>query len=813
MRHDDALSETSQILLQRIAEDASGPVAVCRAPDWHIVYANRAFLRLIGAPWEAIDGMPLAGALPGLAAAQGSLHLAEAARTGKTIAGQRFPMVAPANGPTSWWDYDLHPLPAPDGSFRSVLFTGRESTAEVAARRAADAAEAALARRSEQMRLAIHAARMYFWDWNIATGVIEWSEGLEAACGLAPGGFGGSLAEFRALVHPDDLPRVDTALGRALAGEADYDVEFRMRRADGGERWVLARGTVLRDARGAPTRVVGIDLDITERRAALAELHASRDHAVAELSRSDARFRTYFDHAPDCQFHVAVAPDGQFRYEAINPIGLTFVGLTMEEVRGRTPLEILGPDKGGMMTEGLRRVCETRQPLRYEASWHQAGQPVIFDAIYIPLFDGAGKVSGILGNARDITERRQVEAALRQAQKMEAIGQLTGGIAHDFNNLIAGISGSLELLQTRLRQQRTAEIGRYAVAAMEAVQRASSLTHRLLTFARRQALDPRPTDVNRLVTSLEELIRRTVGPAIHVEAALAEGLWPTLCDANQLESALLNLCINARDAMPEGGRISIATENVWLDEPGAAGRDIRAGAYVSLSVADTGTGMSPDVLAQVFEPFFTTKPIGQGTGLGLSMVHGYVKQSGGHVCIRSALGEGTRVRLFLPRHEAVSAEAAAGFAAVPAREAPASATGETVMVVDDEATVRSVIAEVLSELGYQVVEAADGAAALRLLHAPGRVDLLVTDVGLPGLNGRQLAEAGRQRRPGLPVLFITGYAQTGAIAEGALESGMEMLRKPFALDGLSAKVQALVRGTAYPAGEPVADGNQPERLW
>ena len=392
----------------------------------------------------------------------------------------------------------------------------------------------------------------------------------------------------------------------------------------------------------------------------------------------------------------------------------------------------------------------------------------------------------------EAAERQQAEDALRQAQKMEAIGQLTGGIAHDFNNLLTGIAGSLELLQTRAAQGRTTELGRYVTAAMTSVTRASALTHRLLAFARRQALDPKPTNVNKLVASMEELIRRTVGPAIRLETVLSAGLWLTLCDANQLESALLNLCINARDAMPDGGRLTLETANAFLDDAYAATeRDVRAGQYVSLSVTDTGTGMTPDVLARAFEPFYTTKPIGQGTGLGLSMLYGFVKQSEGHVRIYSEVGQGTTVRLYLPRRHNGEAdiEAAASFRHEPA---PAVASSGTVLVVEDEAVVRALVVEVLTDLGYATLEAADGPAGLRILHSAARVDLLVSDVGLPGLNGRQLADAARERRPDLKVLFITGYAHNAAIGNGLLEPGMEMIAKPFALDALAAKIRSML---------------------
>ncbi len=401
-------------------------------------------------------------------------------------------------------------------------------------------------------------------------------------------------------------------------------------------------------------------------------------------------------------------------------------------------------------------------------------------------------------NARQQAEaedRERVEEALRQSHKMEAVGQLTGGLAHDFNNLLQGISGSLQLMRARAAQGRTAEFGRYIETAMTSVNRAAALIHRLLAFSRRQTLDPKPTDVNRLVGGMEELFGRTVGPGIQVETSLTAGLWPTLCDPNQLESALLNLVINARDAMPDGGHLLIETTNTVLRSRRGATKDwppqgVPPGEYVCLSVADTGTGMTPDVIARAFDPFFTTKPIGQGTGLGLSMIYGFVQQSGGHVRLRSEVGQGTTVAVYLPRHLGALADEQE---LDGAEDLPATRSDAAVLVVEDEPGVRMIVVEVLLELGYAVLEAADGPSGLRIVESGTRIDLLLTDVGLPGgMNGRQLADAARQRRPGLKVLFITGYAESAVVGNGQMEPGMQVMTKPFGVDALVAKVQGMI---------------------
>jgi nitrogen-specific signal transduction histidine kinase/ActR/RegA family two-component response regulator len=392
-----------------------------------------------------------------------------------------------------------------------------------------------------------------------------------------------------------------------------------------------------------------------------------------------------------------------------------------------------------------------------------------------------------------------VQEALRQSNKMEAVGQLTGGLAHDFNNLLTGISGSLELIRIRVGQGRTAELGRFIDAALASTSRAAALTQRLLAFARRQTLDPRPTDLNHLVGGMEDLFRRTVGPSIQIETKLPSELWPSLCDPNQLESALLNLVINARDAMPGGGRLVIETANTLLfDRRGAprteVSRNLPPGDYVALLVTDTGTGMTPDVLARAFDPFFTTKPTGQGTGLGLSMIYGFVQQSGGHVQLRSEPDQGTSVTIYLPRHlGAVDVEVDVARAA----SLPDTETNAVVLVVEDELPVRMVVVDVLGDLGCTVLEAADGRVGLHILESMTRIDLLLTDVGLPGgMNGRQLADAARRLRPDLKVMFMTGYAAGAAVGNGMLDLGMHVITKPFSVDVLTAKVQEIIRKSA-----------------
>jgi signal transduction histidine kinase len=384
---------------------------------------------------------------------------------------------------------------------------------------------------------------------------------------------------------------------------------------------------------------------------------------------------------------------------------------------------------------------------------------------------------------------RHNEEALRQSQKMEAVGQLTGGIAHDFNNMLTGIIGSLELLRRRLARGRTEDLDSLIDLGVTSANRAAGLTHRLLAFSRRQSLDSKPVEMNTLVISMGELLQRSINESIHLDMQLDEQLWVAKADPNQLESALLNLVINARDAMPNGGRLVVSTSNQCLDEDFTQAQgNLDAGDYVVLSVTDTGCGMPQSIINRVFDPFFTTKPIGQGTGLGLSMIYGFSKQSGGHVAIHSVVGEGTTVSLFLPRFGGDLPQDHPINVEYP----PFANNGETVLIVEDDPAVRVLVSTVLSELGYTFVEACDGDSAVPILDSTQRIDLLISDVGLPGMNGRQLAEIGRQLRPDLRVLFITGYAEHAAVRGGFLDPGMQMITKPFTFDLLTAKVREML---------------------
>lgn len=524
------------------------------------------------------------------------------------------------------------------------------------------------------------------------------------------------------------------------------------------------------------------------------ELQEMNDTLEARVEERTAERDLMWAISPD----LLVVIDFQGVFRRVNPTWTTLLGYTAEELVGHHVNEFVLPDDHLGTTDAYELAAQGGQPRVENRYRHKDGSMRWISWVAAP----AGNMTYATG--RDITAEKEREAeltkaqeALRQSQKMEAVGQLTGGLAHDFNNLLTGVTGSLELMQTRIVQGRINDVDRYVNAAQGAAKRAAALTHRLLAFSRRQTLDPRPTSVNRLVSGMEDLIRRTVGPEIAVEPLVgAAGLWSTLVDPGQLENALLNLCINARDAMPDGGKITIETGNRWMDQRSARERDLVPGQYVSLCVSDTGTGMTTDVIAKAFDPFFTTKPIGQGTGLGLSMVYGFARQSGGQVRIYSELHQGTMVCIYLPRYLGQEEEVDT---TPDLADAPRAEQGETVLVVDDEPTVRMLVTEVLEDLGYAAIEASDGASGLQVLQSDVRIDLLVTDVGLPGgMNGRQVADAARVARPGLNVLFITGYAENAVLSHGHLDPGMHVLTKPFTMEALASRIRELIASSEVP---------------
>jgi PAS domain S-box-containing protein len=597
---------------------------------------------------------------------------------------------------------------------------------------------------------------------------------------------------------------------RALAGEA-FVSEQTVTYNRVGERHVRSEFVPRYDAGGQVDGYYAMVQDISDQHRDQLALRKSE----ANLRESEARYRTLFNTMDEgfCIIEFFDGPHGPLSdYIHVEANAAYTENAGIPDVVGKKLREMVRDEAQGWV-DLYGEVLRTGKPIRFEKELEETGRWLELSAFRVE--PASRKQVAVL--FKDLTARKRAEEALqtlnvtleerveertqelqaahealRQSQKMEAVGQLTGGIAHDFNNLLAGISGSLELLQRRLHEGRLAGVERYIDAAQGASQRAAALTQRLLAFSRRQTLDPKPVVVNRLINGMEDLIRRTVGPDIEVEVVGAAGLWTTRVDPSQLENALLNLCINARDAMaPNAGRLTIETANKWLDDRGAKERDLVPGQYISLCVTDTGSGIPADIVDKIFDPFFTTKPIGQGTGLGLSMIHGFVRQSGGQVRVYSEPDKGTTMCLYLPRYTG-DLDAVDPLDPVIAGH---PGHGETVLLIDDEPTVRMLASEVLGDAGYAVIEAIDGPSGLQILNSDVRIDLLVTDVGLPGgLNGRQVADAARVKRPDLKVLFITGYAENAAVGNGLLDVGMAVLTKPFVMTDLINKVGELIDG-------------------
>jgi len=694
-----------------------------------------------------------------------------------------------------YWTYGYSPIDD-GGRVGGVLVVCRDVTKDYVAAAALREREAELARVQQLGRVGGLEVDLSTGFRNRRSPEYLSIHGLSADAGTE------SHEDWVRRIHPEDRQATEKKFRDAVAGNVrEYSVQYRIiRPSDGETRWISVKSTIERDEHGNPIRLVGAHTDITEQVMAeqalrqseelyrkladqLAELNATLAQRVEEKTRERDRI---WNVSQD----LLVVADRNGLWQTVNPAWTRTLGWSEAELLNRTSEWLEHPEDNGIAQAQIRKLGAGETTVKFESRFRHK------DGSYRWLsWTGVSDKDRNYAVARDVTaekvaaERlRATEEALLQSQKMEAVGQLTGGIAHDFNNLLTGIVGSLDLLQTRLNQGRLDNVTRYIQSAMTSANRAAALTHRLLAFARRQPLIPKSVDVNQLVVSLEDLLRRTIGETIDLAIVAADDLWWTLCDPNQLESALLNLAINARDAMPDGGRLTILTSNARLDSVTAGTPALSPGDYVCIAVNDTGVGMSAEVMARAFDPFFTTKPIGQGTGLGLSMIYGFARQSNGHVTIDSKTGQGTSLRLYLPRHRGDIAAPRSSAAKLPKH----AGSGETVLVIEDEPVVRGVILEMLAEQGYRTLEAIDGPSGLKILRSDEPVDLLVTDVGLPGMNGRQVADQARETRPELKVLFITGYAESVAMSEGFLQPGMEMITKPFDLDHLAGRIRRLI---------------------
>ncbi len=830
-----AASERERLL--QAFEQAPGFIIAMRGPDHRVEFVNAAHRQVFSSDdWR---GRTIREAFPDLEG-QGFFEiLDEVFTTGRRYVADATPVTfrQPDGAIESrHLTFVYEATRDADGQIVGVLCEGSDVSES-------HAAQEALRRSEARFRTALEIGTVGAITFNLDGGLIDANDAFLAMSGYSRADLEDGGLSLQSLTAPEWRGAVDKALAdldqavETAPGQKEY------LRRDGSRWWGLFAAKRLQDGVGFKfvidiTEQKQAELALREQTAALEALN--RTAATTAIERDlDRVVQT----VTDAGVELSGAQFGAFFYNDDDPAGERYRLYALsgeDDVLAQFPMpritEMVSPTFGG---EGIVRSDDIKRDPRHWGGAPFLGRPPddlpITSCLAAPVVSRTGEVLGALmfghaaaamftqaherrvaglaaqaaiaiDNARlfqavqaanetleeRVAQRTQelteAHEALRQAQKMEAVGQLTGGIAHDFNNLLMGISGSLELIERGLAKHGVTGLERYVHGAQASARRAASLTQRLLAFSRRQTLDPRPTDINRLILGLEDMIRRTVGPSIEVEVVGQAGLWPARVDAAQLENAILNLAINGRDAMPQGGRITIETANKWLDARGARERELSPGQYLSICVTDTGAGIPKDIVERIFDPFFTTKPIGEGTGLGLSMVHGFVRQSGGQVRVYSEPGEGTTLCLYLPRYMGEADAEAPREAAVPEL-----GSGETVLVIDDEPTVRMLMKDVLSEAGYRVLEAQDGPSGLRYLQTGQPLDLLITDVGLPGgMNGRQVADAARMSRPGLKVLFVTGFAENAVLGNGHLPPGMEVITKPFLVADLAAKVGEII---------------------
>jgi PAS domain S-box-containing protein len=704
-----------------------------------------------------------------------------AARAGKIGRFQGF--CATRTGTPKWWDAIISPLPAADGTPARLVAVCRDVTERRQAEESLRASEA-------QFRTQAQAMPNHVWTAP-ASGLLDWfNDRVYEFSGAARGSLDGQ--GWASLVHPEDLLVAGPRWAAALASGERYETEFRLRRADGVYRWHLARAVPIRGADGQVASWVGTNTDIDDQKTSAKALAHVNEYLEREVAERTADRNRLWRLSSDIM--LVAAFDGTIT--AVNPAGSAILGWAENEIVGRRLLDFVHPEDLEATSRAIAQLSQHEAPMRLEnRNRHKNGGLRWISWTAVP---GDGLVNAV---GRDLTADRahadalrHSEEQLRQAQKMDAIGQLTGGVAHDFNNILQIISANLQLLGKISAGNEKVELR--IDKALGAVRRGAQLASQLLSFGRRQPLEPKVVNVGRFVVGMEDMLRRSLGEAIEIETVVSGGLWNTLIDPTQIENALLNLAINARDAMGGTGKLTLEAGNASLDDAYCRRHpDVRPGQYVMLAVTDTGSGMTPEVLEKAFDPFFSTKPEGKGTGLGLSMVYGFVKQSDGHVKIYSELGHGTAVKMYLPR----SLQGEEVLTQVDMQAA--SGGSETVLVAEDDEEVRGSAVDLLSGLGYRVLKARDAASALSIIESGVPVDLLFTDVVMPGpLKSPELARKARDRIPGIAVLFTSGYTENAIVHGGRLDAGVELLPKPYSREALALKVRLVLDAKARASG-------------
>ena len=765
---------------RRLFDQAPGFICVSRGPDHVYDFVNAAYVRLCGD--RDYLGRTVREALPDIAGQGFYEHLDTVYATGKRfVADHTAVRLSRTPGATiaeeRFVDFVHEPVLDETGKVTGIFTQGHDVTEAHLARQEqrsdAEFLRSVLASSNDCIKVLDLDANLVFMNEG-GQRIMEVSDfnDIQGCCWLD-------------VWEGQNSDAAKEAVTAALAGGTGR-FQGAANTLAGTAKWWDVQVTPILGSDGKPERLLCVSRDVSAQKGAELALRG----ANVELERDVAARTIERDRVWSNSRDSLVVADTAGIFRSVNPAWTRVLGYEAAETIGRSYREFVWPDDVEPTRQAVETTASGRNLSKFVNRYrHKDGTPRWL-SWQTSLEEGA-----IYGYARDITDEmmreaefRLVEAKLRQAQKMEAVGQLTGGIAHDFNNMLMGVMGGLDIVQRRISSGRYEDAQRFIDAARQSGERAAALTRRLLAFSRSQSLKIEALDAEALTRSMEGLLKQTLGEGIPLNLRFSPDLWAVEADSGQLENSLLNLAINARDAMPDGGRLTIETTNVSFHETDhARSLDLAPGDYVSIAVTDTGVGMPQKVIDRAFDPFFTTKLIGEGTGLGLSMVFGFVKQSRGHVAIQSEEGRGTNVTLFLPRASGVVLAKAETIAA------PANAlrTGETIMVVDDEHTVRLVMTDVLTEAGYRFVQAFDGDSALAILRSDQRIDLMVTDVGLPGINGRQLSEMARGLRPGLKTLFVTGYAAAAGV-RGGLNDGTDLLCKPFTLDDFTGKIRSML---------------------
>ena len=815
------------------------PMFLAWGPDLLCFY-NDAYRPILGYRVETALGRPFREVWGSIWSDIEPLVTATLAGESCTVTDMRLDLSRQGAPEESWWTFTYSPVFDDDGKVAGLLWVTGETTARVVAERERQAAD-------ERLDLALSAGNSIgIWDWDVLADRVTADTRFATLYGVDPdkAAAGAPIGEFFAGIHPDDLARVQAEVAEAVEQCGAFVSEYRLLNPDGSVRWVSAQGRCIAGADGCCDRLPGVSYDITDRMTSELAIRAAKDERdfVVELTTQQRV-------ASDPEVIIRISSEALGKRLGVHRAGFyRLLGVKQmrhgESWTDGTLAPLVGVQPVSAFGERAARQRRRGKTLVFSDSRHDDDGDLlpyaeggVLAGLCVPLMDAGRWQAGIylhhaevrhwtlaeISLVKEVAEltwlaveraeallrlsqrvdqqsvalaeasteikveadRRSVaESQLRQLQKMDSLGQLTGGIAHDFNNMLAIVIGGLNLAQRRLARGES-DVAKYLDGAMEGATRAATLTQRLLAFSRQQPLSPEAIDANKLVGGLSDMLTRSLGELVQLETILGAGLWKAKADPAELENVIVNLAVNARDAMPDGGKLTIETGNAHVDDAYAREAEIAPGQYVQIAVTDTGTGMAPEVLAKAFDPFFTTKATGKGTGLGLSQVFGFARQSGGHVRVYSELGHGTTFKLYLPRFWGEEAAPAVRRAPAPVRHGK---TSEIIMVVEDEERVRNNSVETLRELGYTVLHAASGPEALAMIEAGHDVTLLFTDIVMPGMTGRQLADRAVELLPKLKVVYTTGYTRNAVVHNGVLDPGTNFLPKPFGIDQLAAKI-------------------------